>query len=262
MMMSWNPYKLLLSSTRTPDILDSSSIPIDQDDTDPALFLQRRAAAYQAYYEHMPLRRTSLPHGPDLMLYRRLTFGDLAQFNVLDTRQYRSDQANGDKAGPRTAENLDPTRSLMGGAQHKWLLDGLANSPSRWNIIAQQVIMAQFAHETAKGDDSFGMDSWDGYPAERTQLMNFLAQSKPKNPVVLSGDSHTNLVGDLKVDFDRPESSIVGSEFAGTAITSGGMRPAQDAARQKDVARQPHLKWFEGTKRGYVSCTLNRKTWK
>ena len=68
-------------------------------------FILRRAAAYQAYYEHMPLRRTSVPSGPDMQLYRRLTFGNLAEFNVLDTRQYRDDQAAGDGT---------PTRPIRG----------------------------------------------------------------------------------------------------------------------------------------------------
>ncbi|MDF2439407.1 MAG: alkaline phosphatase [Abditibacteriota bacterium] len=232
----------------------------DQNGSPAAEFLQRRAAAYQAYYEHMPLRRANMPKGPDMMLYRRLSFGDLAQFNVLDTRQYRSDQACGDKRGPRCPENLDPSRVLMGSAQEKWLLQGLDRSAARWNVLAQQIIMAQFARK-ASLRDTFGMDSWDGYPIERARLLNFLAQRKPSNPIVLAGDSHTNLVSDLKADFDKVDSPIVASEFAGTAITSGGVNPKSAEAYTSDIAGQPHLKYFDGIKRGYVSCTLDRKTW-
>jgi alkaline phosphatase D len=128
-------------------------------------------------------------------------------------------------------------------------------------VMAQQVIMAQFIR-TAAGKETFNMDGWDGYPTERQRFMNYLAARKLRNPVVLAGDSHTNLVSDLKADFAKAESPIVGSEFAGTAITSGGMTPEAQQSRQQDVARQPHLKWFEGTKRGYVSCTLDRKLWR
>lgn len=234
---------------------------IDQDNSDPKVFLRRRAAAYQAYYEHMPLRRMALPKGPDMMLYRRFTFGDLALLNILDTRQYRSDQVKGNAAPKRSRASLRPARTLLGRQQREWLRDGLNRSTSRWNVVAQQVIMAQFIR-TAGGNETFNMDGWDGYPVERQRLMDYLAARKPSNPIVLAGDSHTNLVSDLKADFTKPESPIVGSEFAGTAISSGGMAPEAHQSRQKDVDRQPHLKWFEGFKRGYVSCTLDRKLWR
>ncbi|RYX85686.1 alkaline phosphatase [bacterium] len=233
---------------------------IPEKDQDPVEFLKRRAAAYQAYYEFMPLRRTSLPHGPDLQLYRRFTMGDLMQFNVLDTRQYRSDQAHNDKASPHTAEDLDPSRVLMGKEQAAWLTSGMSSSKARWNVMAQQIIMSQFARHAAEGE-TFGMDSWDGYSAERSRLMQFLNDQKVRNPITLSGDSHTNLISDLKLDFNKPESPIVGVEFAGTSITSGGYRAEADPVFQRDLSGQPHLKWFEGTRRGYVSCTLDRKQW-
>lgn len=234
---------------------------IDQDNTNPEVFLRRRAAAYQAYYEHMPLRRSALPKGPDMMLYRNFTFGDLARFNILDTRQYRSDQVNGNSAPKRSAASLEPSRSLLGQTQRNWLFEGLNSSPSRWNVMAQQIIMAQFIR-TAGAKETFNMDAWDGYPVERQHLMDYLSQRKPRNPIVLSGDSHTNLVSDLKADFTQTDSPIVGSEFAGTAITSGGMNSEAQQSRLKDVAQQPHLKWFEGIKRGYVSCTLDRTLWR
>lgn len=232
----------------------------DQNGSDPAEFLKRRAAAYQAYYEHMPLRRAQLPKGADLTLYRRLAYGDLAEFNVLDTRQYRSDQANGDKAGPRTAEVRDPSRVMMGATQEKWLQDGLKASRAKWNVIPQQLFMTQFANPGPNGD-TFSSDTWDGYVAERERLMKFFHEAKIKNPVVLTGDSHKNLVSDLKLDFDRTDSATVGVEFAGTAISSGGIAPDKAPEWDKRVAAQPHLKWFEGVKRGYVSCTLDRKAW-
>jgi alkaline phosphatase D len=238
---------------------------LDQNGSPAAEFLIRRAAAYQAYYEHMPLRRTSMPKGPDMQLYRRLTFGDLAQFNVLDTRQYRSDQAvekgRLSHSDPRVS---DPKRVFMGGQQADWLMTGLNKSTARWNILAQQIIMAQFGHfeEGAEGEQVYGMDSWDGYPAERARLMEFLATSKPRNPIVLSGDSHTNLIADLKANFDKKDSPTVGVEFAGTSISSGGTSKKNQKKVESEMIGQPHLKWFEGTKRGYVSCTVQRGQWR
>jgi alkaline phosphatase D len=234
---------------------------LDQNGSAPAEFLLRRAAAYQAYYENMPLRRSSMPVGPDMMLYRRFSFGDLAQINILDTRQYRSDQACGEGRKPRCSENLDLSRVMLGGVQEKWLLGGLDSSPARWNVLAQQLIMAQFARHSSAGDN-FSMDSWDGYPAERARLMRFLEGSKVRNPVVLAGDSHINLVSDLKTDFDKASSPTVGAEFAGTAISSGGLTRNRAKNIASDVATQPHLKYFEGIKRGYVSCTLGRSAWR
>ena len=228
----------------------------DQNGSDPAVFLKRRAAAYQAYYEHMPLRRAQMAHGPDAQLYRRLAYGDLAEFDVLDTRQYRSDQAHGDKGGPHDAETNDPSRVLMGAKQEAWLKANLSASKARWKVIPQQIWMMQCATH-AKTGDTFSMDTWDGYTAERGRLMRFLHEAKVANAVVLTGDSHKNLVGDLKLDFDRPESPIVGVEFAGTAISSGGGTEKAEAAFQKRIADQPHLKWYEGEKRGYMTCTVD-----
>ncbi|BDI20580.1 hypothetical protein ANSO36C_63820 (plasmid) [Nostoc cf. commune SO-36] len=117
-------------------------------------FLERRAAAYQAYYEHQPLREFSLPQGPDMLIYRRLTFGNLAEFSVLDSRQYRSDQPCGDGETPRCPAALDPFKTMLGSQQERWLLDGLDRSQARWNILAQQVLMAELDHKIGPGESS------------------------------------------------------------------------------------------------------------
>ena len=114
----------------------------EEPDVDVEKFLARRAAAYQAYYEHMPLRRSTLPHGPMMQLYRNVTYGRLVQFSVLDTRQHRTDQPCGDRNKPPCDGVFDPNATLLGKIQEKWLCDGLAASPARWNVLAQQVMMA------------------------------------------------------------------------------------------------------------------------
>ncbi len=231
---------------------------------DPALqsreaFLARRAAAYQVYYEHMPLRRFSLPTGADMQLYRRLTFGNLAEFNVLDTRQYRSDQACGDGTRINCTEALDPSRTITGQKQEQWLFQGLAKSQARWNILAQQVFMAQRDFEPG-AEARLSMDAWDGYAASRDRLFQFLQQSQPANPVVLTGDVHANWVADLKADFNNPTSKTVGTEFVGTSISTGGDGSDTNANTEAILAENPHIKFFNN-RRGYVRCELTPQRW-
>jgi alkaline phosphatase D len=233
---------------------------IPEDSQTPAAFEQRRANAYQAYYEHMPLRLSSLPTGANMLLYRRFTFGDLAEFNVLDTRQYRTDQPCGDGLKPLCAAALDANATMTGAAQEAWLLQGLDKSSARWNIIAQQTIFAQFDFDPRPGIEVFNVDQWDGYVAGRKRLLNFLEQRKPSNPVVITGDIHSSWVFDLKADFNNPLSATVGTEFVCTSISSDF--PSQFIAPvQAAVGANPHTKFFDGANRGYVRCKLTRNNW-
>ena len=223
-------------------------------------FLRRRAAAYQSYYEHMPLRRSSVPTGPDMLLYRRLAYGNLAEFNVLDTRQYRDDQAANDGTDPPNPESLDPNRTLTGDEQERWLLDGLAASGATWNVLAQQVFFAQRDFNT---DDTqrFSMDAWDGYVGSRDRISNFIRERGALNPVVLTGDVHNNWACDLKANYDDPASETFGVEFVGTSITSGGDGADTSPGQEATVAENPHIKFFSG-QCGYVRCRLTPDEWR
>ena len=222
-----------------------------------AEFLDRRAAAYQAYWEHMPLRRASLPRGSSLQLFRRFSYGTLASFFVLDTRQFRSDQPCGDGVKPACRAVFDEKATLLGDEQERWLFDGFSGSKTRWNVIPQQVMVAPA--DRAEGPDQiFAMDQWGGYDAGRTRLMKFLAQRRPLNPVVLTGDIHSNWVNDLKVDFFDPKSPVVATEFVGSSITSGGDGADQPANHSTILADNPFVK-FHNTQRGYVSCEITPK---
>ncbi|MGW5645340.1 alkaline phosphatase D family protein [Saccharopolyspora sp. NPDC003752] len=221
-------------------------------------FLERRANGYQAYYEHLPMREAQQPHGPDAQMYRRTNFGKLAQFSILDTRQYRSDQALGDGRKAPSGEVYDPTRTLTGPEQEQWLLAGLAASKATWNVIAQQTIMAQFDCDLGPGQ-IVNLDQWDGYPPARSRILDFIAANKPSNPVVLSGDWHTHWVNDLKTDFNDPASPTIATEFVGTSISSGA---GWDADVRQGLPANPHVKFYNGTYRGYVLCDVTEERWR
>jgi len=236
-----------------------------QDFADPAAFLVRRAAAYRAFYEHMPLRASAQPNGAMMHVYDRMRFGDLLEVSLLDGRQYRSREAcyrRPDKGGAHLETNascperLDPARSLLGNAQEQWLYDGLAKSPARWNLIAQDVMMSVFRQKNAAGEIGYWTDDWNGYPAARTRLLQHLEESRVSNPVVLTGDIHSFWANDLKHDFDDPNSPTVATEFIGTSITAHG--PSYDAF-MKYMPDNPHVRFFDSRKHGYVSVTLERE---
>lgn len=223
-------------------------------------FLLRRAAAYQAFYEHMPLRATSLPKGPDMRLYRQVPYGRLASFSMLDTRQYRTDQPNGDGNKPLSGAVFDPRAAMLGDAQEKWLTAALASSEARWNVLGQQIMMARV--DRLPGPLSlYSMDSWAGYDVPRRRLLSFLEQSKTANPIVLAGDIHSNWVNDLKVNFSEPEAATVATEFVCTSIASGGNGIQTPQGTDLMLRDNPFVR-FVNAERGYVSCTVTEGQWK
>lgn len=214
-------------------------------------FLRRRQAAFQAYYEHMPFRRSSIPQGIDVQLYRRATFGDLLDVHVLDTRQYRSDQ-DGDA-------RLDPARTILGDQQERWLLANLAGPTARWNALAQQVFFSQ--RDFQAGDEQrFSTDAWDNYAPERDALRDRIAEVGTTNPVVLTGDVHANYVCDVKANFEDPESATVATELVGTSISTGGNGVENNVGDAVQYAENPHIK-FINRKRGYVRNIITPSTW-
>jgi len=226
--------------------------------------LARRAAAYKAYWEHMPLARSRKPQGPDLPLYRRFRWGSQATFNVLDGRQYRSDQHASCAAAQRPsgycAEALDAGRSMLGAEQRDWLLEGLASTKSRWNVLAQQTAFAPFNRQTPLTAPDFGPpDKWDGYVAERQQILDWVVEHGTPNPVVLTGDSHNNWVRNVPPDFRSLGGQPVATEFMGTSVSSTG-DPSVPITRYADDPYNPHIV-FRNNQRGYVRCTLTPDHW-
>lgn len=232
----------------------AADIPEEKGPMEHEAFLARRAAAYQVYYETMPLRRSALPTGPDMTLYRRLSYGNLAQFDVLDTRQYRTDQPCGDGNKPLCDEVFDPKATMLGEAQERWLFDGLEKSRARWKVVPQQVMLAPL-DRVAGPEKIYSMDKWAAAPAGLSRFLSFLKEGSIDNTVVLTGDIHTNWVCNLPVDINDPGSASVATEFVGTSISSGGngMDVREDTA--KVLSENPFVKFFNA-QRGYVNCVV------
>lgn len=229
----------------------ADEVPQDPALQPPEAFLARRAAALQAYYEHMPLRRSSVPSGIDMQLYRRLTFGDLVDLHVLDTRQYRSDQ--------NQLLRLDPTRTMLGDAQKQWLVANLAGPTARWNVLAQQVFFSQRDFESGP-NARFSDDAWDNYVPERNSLRDHVVAAGTSNPVVLTGDVHAGYVCDVKADFDDPASATVATELVGSSITTGGNGVDQLPGDAVQLAENPHIR-FINRKRGYIRNVVTPEAW-
>ena len=232
-----------------------------EDGMERAPFLERRAAAYRAYYEHMPLPGRMRPKGPDMRIYTHLDWGQLARFHIVDTRQYRSWQAcprKGRRGGSNTiaieqCERLfRPGRTMLGRAQERWLEQSFGSSRAAWNVIAQTTTMAQFDQLPGPGRRAW-TDGWDGYPAARQRLFQQLSERKVSNPVVLGGDVHSFNVCQLKADFDDPASPVVASEFVGTSITSQAW--SQERLNQY-LPDNPHFLLADSRFRGYVRAEV------
>ncbi|MET9547706.1 alkaline phosphatase D family protein [Streptomyces sp. NPDC006627] len=231
---------------------------IDENGNPPAEFLLRRAAAYRAYWENLPLRRPQLPKGPDAQLYRRLVWGRLAQFDILDTRQYRSDQAYGDKAHAPGPETDDPKRTITGATQERWLIDGWRRSRALWNVVPQQVTFSQRKLDlTAQA--KLSMDAWDGYRASRKRVLAGAKSAGLENLMVLTGDVHVGYAFDIKADFDDPASRTLGTEIVATSIASGKDGADKPANWETYTKANPHLKFYNG-RRGYVTVGLGRQS--
>ena len=227
-------------------------------------FAAQRAAAYRAYWEHMPFPKSARPVGPDMRIVSRLDWGTLARIHLVDDRQYRDLQVcpKPGRGGSNTVaqklcpEFLDERRSLLGAEQEHWLAEGW-DLKRPWNLLAQQTLMARYSWtDPAEGGGTYWTDSWDGYAPARSRLLGTLAQRQVPGVVVLGGDLHSNYVADLKPDYDDARSPVVASEFCGTSITSLSLPQARiDAAR----AFNPHVHYGRGDQRGYMRFALDAK---
>jgi alkaline phosphatase D len=231
----------------------------DRQYTDPKLVLLRRAAAYQAYFEHQPLLLGPDANNPASMrLYDQLSWGKLADVWTLDCRQYRSPQACRDpvRGGGRMVvqcdELADPTRSMLGAEQERWLTNSLSASKRRWKLVAQATQISSTSVPAPVGR-SYWNDAWDGYPEARKRLLQTVVDAKLSNVVTLGGDVHCNVAAPLRLEPNNPASPIVASEFVTTSITSRGLGDKPAAVIRESNADLLH---YRPDERGYSLITV------
>jgi alkaline phosphatase D len=234
----------------------------DRHYTDPKQLLLRRAAAYQAYFEHQPLLLGPDASNPaNMRLYDQLSWGKLADVWTLDCRQYRSPQACRDpvRGGGRMVvqcdELADASRSMLGAEQERWLTDSLSTSKRQWKLVAQATQISSTSVPAPVGR-SYWNDAWDGYPEARKRLLQTVVDAKLNNVVTLGGDVHCNVAAPLRMEPNNPTSPIIASEFVTTSITSRGLGDKAAAVIRESNADLLH---YRSDERGYSLITVTPK---
>lgn len=237
----------------------------DQDGSPQAVFALRKAAALQAWYEHMPVRRAQRPGPTGVSMYRRLDYGSLARMHVLDTRSYRDDQlceAPGLSAADlRACRGVDrPERSMLGARQEAWLDRGL-DATTGWNFIAQQVLFLPYdSRKDGETTPGGGNDSWMGYPFARDRLVKSIADRGLTNVVIGSGDVHQHFVGSVPRRAEDLTGPAIASEFLATSISSNGTGGPRYAGELHALDHNPHVQLLNN-QRGYQLFTITPKLW-
>ncbi|WP_245708646.1 alkaline phosphatase D family protein [Ruania alba] len=219
----------------------------NEPDQDPVIFRQRKAAAFQAMYENLPLRQAQMPNDADIRIHRKLQYGTLAEFTMLDTRQYRTSRSS----------RTDPNSTMLGGRQRDWLIDSLTAGDAQWKIIGNQVPMVQVDRDPDEEVEQFFMDGWDAYVAERDNVLSAAHEHDAENIVVLTGDRHSNYISELKTNYDDPDSPSVGTEIVGTSLSSNRDGADMLPVGEDYLKTNPHLK-FVNFQRGYSRITVTR----
>jgi alkaline phosphatase D len=194
-----------------------------------------------------------------MLLHRRLSFGRLAQFHVLDSRQFRSPQACGGGRVPRCDEMDREDRTMLGAAQERWLEEGLVAGSATWNVLAQQVLMAPMDVDPGPGE-SYNMDTWNGYPAARRRLTQFLAARRVPDVVTLTGDVHASYAAEIPADHRQAGSPAVAVEYVATSLSSGGDGIDQLPQIVRVLPANPWLK-YHNARRGYIRCDVTPDAW-
>ncbi|MBL0080518.1 MAG: alkaline phosphatase D family protein [Bacteroidetes bacterium] len=204
----------------------------------------RKSAGVKAYDEWLPIR---LPEdGNELKIFRKIPYGDLADIFMLDTRLYERDEQ-----GSSNIEYRDTSRHLLGFEQMNWLKSELLNSSAKWKIIGQQVMFGQLT--------PFGLtlnsDQWDGYLADRNEILDFIKDNNIDNVIVLTGDIHTAWAMDVAKNTNNynpntGEGSLL-VEFVCTSVTSTSLPFPLPQAHDLIESILPHIKYVDVSKKGY-----------
>lgn len=241
---------------------------VPENPVETAQFAARRAAAYRAYFEHMPISRRSLPVDGRVRLHQKLTYGDLAQFMMLDTRQHRAPRACVTEQDWHSSvvdcpEMNAPGRTMLGGEQERWFNSNLGGGPGRWTAIIQPTLFSDVFQTDFDGKPGDYNDGWGGYRTARQTILNRISQRKVGDVVFLGGDVHAFWAADVKADFAKPESPVIASEFVGTSITAGAGGDGGYARwrRMLQMAGNEHIRFQDGRVRGYGRAEITPQRW-
>jgi alkaline phosphatase D len=218
-------------------------------------FAALRAVAYQAWWEHLPMR-IDPPEDTDISVHREIVWGDLADLFVMETRSDADpppcrDTSNFD-AGPTCAERDDPSRSALGAAQKEWLFEGLAAATAQWTVLGNPVLMAGLDIAPPGQPGEYWLETWDGYPVERRELAEWLIDQQVPNPIVLTGDYHAAFVNVVKPDPWDPAAPVAAPELLATSVSSGLY------GYDYTGVTNPQIQWFDGEHHGYLDCVIGR----
>lgn len=239
---------------------DYSGITPEKNEVTPEQFITRRSAAYRAFYEHLPMRSAPTANG-GLRIHRHLRYGDLAQFTLLDCRQFRPPNPCGVGESARCAAAVDPAASMLGLGQEAWFERAMtAANGMRWNVVVQQLLMAQLRLDKGTERERFWNDAWDGYPLARQRMLQAMQAGGQGNAIVLGGDWHSSFVNDLKLDFDDPQAAVLATEFIAPAISSGGDETPYGPYYGPSIPQNAHIRYFDGDRRGWWKMQLGRET--
>ena len=233
---------------------------IDQDGTPAAIFQLRQQMAMQAYYENMPLRASSLPVGPQMQIFRRMPWGNLADVSLLDTRQFRTDQPCGDR-WPAGCDEIDRRDAdVLGQRQLDWLVGNMSRSDATWQVLAQQIMMMDLDRAPDEPGLQVNADSWAGYRVPRAALLDELSKRGLDSTIVLTGDEHQHYAGNLYRDGTDRSGAPIATEFVATSISSGGDGEVQRRDMVAIQAANPQLV-FNNSQRGYCVCEVTPDQW-
>ncbi len=248
---------------------------------------QRKSAANQVFFEWLPIRENA-----KRQIYRTFDFGNLAKLTMLDTRLEGRQQQLNSVTNPSLN---DTARTMLGDTQLTWFENELQNSGAVWNLIGNQVLFAQFnigwagpiINRTPEQMESIFLDIWDGYPAERQRIIQFLNDNQIDNTIFLTGDFHSSFafdIADTVVDENNNYAPIpnynqltgAGSsavEFATPSITSANFDERldtlpsftvtilelqiNDTLQQTNTNPNPHMKYVDLDRHGYIILDVN-----
>ncbi|MET0248977.1 MAG: alkaline phosphatase D family protein [Sphingobium sp.] len=222
----------------------------------PQVFRFRRQAGMQAWYEYMPVRAAMMPRdGLINNAWREARFGTLASIDFLDTRSFRSDQPCDDGFKPYCPGIDDAKSQVISANQESWLTRNLTRGQTKWNCVAQQVMMMSLDRRRRADEPEkiYNIDTWAAYTAQRSRLLGRMGGLD--NVVVLTGDEHQNFASIL-TDRDKP----VAVEFVATSISSGGDGSDLRAGSDTIFRNNPELK-FLNDQRGYLVCDVTPDAW-